>query len=370
MPTALATMSASSVLRIGPFDGPVCAASFLRSAVLSHLGNDNDEDHGRGGNILSIRNKYFSAEVALEYLCVDDSAGEVIASTSLAGVSGDDARTEDGMILVFNAIEETRAGTTAVPFVSFESLSAVHNYAVADGTGGDLLRLCVGVGLHGPVPQPEDKVSEGEYSRRVLWCLDRGYEYVEADLSEAGTLLGHDEREKDGFARVIEAVSSTVFSSAAMAPKNAPNLRKSYGGGATKVRDDRVAPACSVLTGAVGNGSDENQLGEEGKAGLTEISTVDGANDESKREEGLAGRPQTGLRIEREESESIFDDLESAIQQAAAVRAAAKSGELPDEERRKRAGDVAMTLSGLLGKMGFDESDEDFEESDNEEECS
>jgi hypothetical protein len=46
------------------------------------------------------------------------------------------------------------------------------------------------------------------YTRRVLWCLDHGYEYVQVDLMEYGRSIGHSDREKEGFARIVEAVGN------------------------------------------------------------------------------------------------------------------------------------------------------------------
>ena len=69
------------------------------------------------------------------------------------------------------------------------------------------MRLCVGVNFEGIGPTAQDN----EYSRRILWCLDREFEYVEADCSEQGQQQGHDERDKEGFARIIEARMSEII---------------------------------------------------------------------------------------------------------------------------------------------------------------
>ena len=58
--------------------------------------------------------------------------------------------------------------------------------------------------------------------------LDRWYEYVEVDLRKEVLRGGFDVHEKDGFARVVEAIGVTVWSSAGMtdAKKNAQrNMR-------------------------------------------------------------------------------------------------------------------------------------------------
>jgi len=51
---------------------------------------------------------------------------------------------------------------------------------------------------------------------RVTSCGAWIVEYVEADLSEKGISSGHDARDKEGFARIVEAISGTVWSSAVM----------------------------------------------------------------------------------------------------------------------------------------------------------
>ena len=44
----------------------------------------------------------------------------------------------------------------------------------------------------------------------MIWCLDRVYEYVEADLSKAELLRSHDDQEKDRFLRIIEAMLGKI----------------------------------------------------------------------------------------------------------------------------------------------------------------
>jgi hypothetical protein len=122
---------------------------------------------------------------------------------------------EDGIILVFDALQANPDLETGTPF---DVLNVLHDNSTASTDVGDLLRLCVAVSM-GP-KSPEElrgqNTHEQEYSKRILWCLDRGYEYVEVDLSAEGQRTGHDERDKEGFARIIEAIQGTVWSSAVM----------------------------------------------------------------------------------------------------------------------------------------------------------
>jgi len=59
-------------------------------------------------------------------------------------------------------------------------LNPVHEMVLAAG-GGDMLRLCVGIVGNAvrPVAQTPKEIEE-EYSKRVLWCLNRGYEFISA----------------------------------------------------------------------------------------------------------------------------------------------------------------------------------------------
>ena len=75
------------------------------------------------------------------------------------------------------------------------------------------MRICIGACYNNSY-----NASEEEYSKRVLWCSDNGYEYIEADISSNGILVGHEEREKENFARAIEAIEGTIWSSAVKNP--------------------------------------------------------------------------------------------------------------------------------------------------------
>ena len=203
-------MSNQSILRIGPIGASNgCSATLLRDALLRHFRPDGggDGDVGNNGNMLAISNRYFDASVLLLGLHqshLDDGGGGAVPPE------------EDGVLLVFDDVPirdvdgEEGAPT---PFVSFDSLDRIHGDAVARNPPmGDLLRLCIGATATASSADDPPTVVEDEYSRRVLWCLDRGYEYVSVDMSEVGTTAGFDRRDKDGYARVIEAVETCMWS--------------------------------------------------------------------------------------------------------------------------------------------------------------
>ena len=208
--------SCHSVVRIGPLksqDG--CYAKLVRKSITNHFqknaatSSTNEADKNDEQYRLAISNRYFDASVIFAGL--DESADDVIAAASTESI------VEDGIILVFDS------SPSASQDVCFDSLNTLHDNAEKSTELGDLLRLCVGVSFGPSALADGSKASEEEFSRRVLWCLDRGYEYVEADMSEIGMESGHNERDKEGFARIVEAVSSCMWSSHVMKKRSQPN---------------------------------------------------------------------------------------------------------------------------------------------------
>ena len=334
-----------STLRIGPA-GPLAgqssgsdtsesAASILRSALLSHYAcvsssSSSSSSSNDSNTTMTIDNKYFTARVALTD--IDLASG----APSEAG----DAK-EDGLILVFHDAVAGRAAP-------LDALASVHSAAEASNQAGDLLRLLVAVTM-GPVPDKTTKEAEEEYSRRVLWCLDRGYEYVEADCSEVGLKAGHDEREKDGFARVAEAVGGTVWSSALNKP-----------------REQRGAAAALAKVEAELKEKEE-QEGEKGKAESSEKAATNTSEAKAEAPPTAADAFPVPPEPRRESSRNgddgdndgedtfFFENLDSVMAQVRSISSQARSGALTDEERRMKASDAAVALMGALEKMGFDD---------------
>ena len=247
---------------------------------------------------------------------------------------------EDGIILVFDS------SPTASQDACFDSLSTLHDNAEQSIENlGDLLRLCVGVSF-GPSPLADGtKASEEEYSRRVLWCLDRGYEYVEADMSPIGMESGHDERDKDGFARIVEAISSCMWSSHVMKKRSQPS----------KVVSDSSSADDNTAT----KPSDQKSDDEREKAAVANLMGGVDQDTESKMKDE-----------EVRQQEMAFHQLESVIADAKSIRAASQDNSMSDEERRKRAGDTALRMMELFEKLGFDGDDEEGEEDSDETEAS
>mmetsp|Transcript_20164 Transcript_20164/g.43805 ORF Transcript_20164/g.43805 Transcript_20164/m.43805 type:complete len:371 (-) Transcript_20164:24-1136(-) len=351
-------MSDCSILRIGPIESKNGNAAVLRDAIISHfhdgastssssspsLNTDNNPN-----NLLTISNRYFDANVSL--LGLDE-------------LNNNDGGEEDGILLIFDASLST----------SFDSLGQFHSTAMQNDQCGELIRLCIGA-THGPSPLSDgSKKSEEEYSRRVLWCLDHGYEYVEVDLTPEGMSRGHDERDKDGFARVVEAVSTCMWTSHVM-------KKRGCGGGGRAVEVGSIMSLKkNVQTNKDSSGESESQSNaiekEKEETGTTATSSpandverekaamaslMQGMNNTAQSAESHDNTPkEENTRQRNHQEEMSIHQIESIISEAKLIREASQSNSMSDEERRDRAGDTAMKLMGLLDQLGFDE-DEDTE---------
>ena len=348
-------MPISSVLRMGPSDDNV-SAKLLRNALVAYFEKLSTETRGKGAihnksdSTIEVSNKYFTANIAVE-----DIGGPVLPKSK-----------EDSVILVFDALQSNPDRPSVGGGASFESLSAAHDTAEEKETCGDLLRLCVGVSLTSLSPEElRGKDHEKEYSRRILWCLDRGYEYVEADLSQEGQKKGHEDRDKEGFARIIEAIQGTVWSSAVMSKSKTRELKQSY------------EEETSVLGKQAEEKEGENAYEPPDPSKFGPLSTKDDSleekilNYDSNAETGLLPNPdkvgpEAMAQLRKDlETEQVFDQMESVLKEASRIREASKSGTLTDEERRERAGDAALALVNLMSQFGIEEDDDsELEESD------
>jgi hypothetical protein len=296
---------------------------------------DNDNDNATTEPLLTLKNKYFSAKIKLL------DVGDPLEDHNIL-------YKEDGVLLVFDALQcnpDLSNGT------SFDELNSVHS----DDVGGDLLRLCVGISLGDwSAEELRGKRHEEEYSRRILWCLDRGYEYCEVDLSKEGQERGHEERDKEGFARLIEAIQGTVWSSAIMQPRVKEELKDEY--------DEQKADLTKEedICDAAGDSS-YKPPNPSMPGGPISVHEPDGYTDEPETEEEKA------RRLQEQKEEKSFQDLEGLMREAARIRDMSRRGELSDPERRQRAADAATLMLGLMDQMGLDD-DGDHEDSDDKEE--
>lgn len=297
----------------------------FRKALKSYFENSTSKNtcvniNKNGDNnppLLEIRNKYFTALVCIQ-LSVS-SCDNMDTTTNIDKVDDNSSISiEDGIILIFPLVQPS----------SFDSLQSAHDEAALKNQCGETLRLCVGV-CYNSTPTT---TTEEEYSRRVLWCLDNGYEYIEADISSDGIWKGHEEREKENFARVIEAMEGTIWSSAIKHPKPSRNVTNS-------------SQVNTATTSCPTNTTDKDQETELKQAKPTT------------KAEKL--QPLEQQQLLPKEEEEIFDNLESVLQEAKKIRENSKEGVLSDDERRQKASDTAFKLMNLLNIMEDDSDDGD-----------
>jgi hypothetical protein len=369
-------MATTSIVRIGPTNNNL-SAIVLRNALTSYFHDDDENnDHDRSNvdgsnddghetsNMVVIRNKYFSANILLADI---EDHGSTTTSSSLMGSK------DDGMILVFDALKSNpdRQFGTDSGGPTFDTLQLVHQHAETMDKCGDLLRLCVGVCIGDLTPEELRGTNhEQEYSRRILWCLDHGYEYVEADLSQEGQLRGHGVRDKDGFARVVEAIEGTMWSSAVMSQSKTNELKVGY-------QNDKSALTLSSTTQEVSSNTDHVEVEEEENPyqppdpsmlieRMVQDDTISSAIDSRDVVGSLhtVGGETTEdradfVQLRKDlESEKAFDEMEMMLREASRIREASKNGTMSDEERRERAGDAALRLINLMSHLGLDDDDE------------
>jgi hypothetical protein len=320
-------MILTSVVRVGPSDGNL-SAKFLRNALVSHiekLSTSTTSTPSESSHMLTISNKYFTANVLLE---------------EMGATPQSEQTKEDGVILVFDALR-SNPDLSAGDGASFDSLSYAHQQAEENDTCGDLLRLCVGVSLSSLSPvELRGKDHEAEYSRRIMWCLDRGYEYVEADLSQEGQTIGHEDRDKDG-------------SSAVMFKAKTELLKETYLEDTAAIQDEEEE---ENLYEPPDPSKFQSQVNKE------ETSSNNISSEESNAEVGMLLEPE---KVGPEEMKQLRKDMET--EQIFDKMEGSKNGELNDDERRQRAGDAATTLFGLMDAFGLEEDeDSDADSSDND----
>lgn len=302
-------MSSISILKVAGNDVPI---SIMKKHLSRHFPSPEQKvrNHTNHQDVnddafttpvqLFIENKYFQAHLLLEHCDDNHFKHDPII------------RNMDGILLIFNHFD-----------TSIDTLTDIHNRMChnrsskddAEESIGDALRLCISTS---PSAIEESKENEEIYSQRVLWCLDRGYEYIEVDLSEEGMKVRPDVREKDGFDRVVEAIGSTVWRSAIMKHEN-------------------------VSSALLDHGQEHSSMNP------LEQQQYEHKINTSK---------------EKKSEEVLMNEFEVLMNEAKKIREASKSGVLSDQERRDRAGNAAQMLMGLLDQMGFDDDDEEEEDKD------
>ena len=325
-------MACTSILRMGGPQGSEIAISILKDHLSNHFPSQSSQSQSQH---LQISNKYFTAQVHLLPFHEQQDQDQIQTLNK-----------EDGILLIFPSSTH------------IENLTLIHDEIPQDKLG-DTLRLCISTSAKPIIITKEYEVL---YSQRVLWCLDRGYEYVEVDLSEEGLGRGFDDREKDGFARVVEAMGGTVWSSAVMIGKKEKS-------------NNNISIAQTLLDHC--DDEDVHNTKEEGKkkAVLIEEEAAEKNTDVQVAKDEIfqlvPDMEQSEIISEVSEEtkdEVVLDNIEGVMKEAKIIREASKTGKLSDRERRDRAGNAAELLMGLLGQMGFDDDDDEGEDSSDDDE--
>ncbi|KAL7465317.1 hypothetical protein ACHAXS_005640 [Conticribra weissflogii] len=353
--------SSLSVLRIGPSSDYNGYADKLRSALVSHFAGAVSDARPNAADTLTVSNRYFDAPVLLAplHLSADTLAGQIGPSKSACHLH------EDGIILVFDASPTSSSCSSAA---AFDALGPIHASAEETDRAGDLLRLCIGSSVRPPGPPPDGdaqtrKEYEMEYSRRVLWCLDRGYEYLEVDFSSDGLRRGMDDRDKEGFARVVEAISCCMWSSHVMKDRNG-NV---HGNG----RKEPAAREGTETTASPVNDAERESAAR--AALLRDVPDPSSRTDPKTNQDDHIASQQRKQTQRMKQQEAAFHELEHVLEEAKRIRAASAlchenrdngngtekgAAIMSDEERRRKAGDTAMKLMDILDRLGMDD-DED-----------
>ena len=346
-------MACTSILRMGGPQGSEIAISILKDHLSNHFPSQSSQSQSQSqsqSHHLQISNKYFTAQVNLLPFHEQQDQDEAQDQDQIQTLNK-----EDGILLIFPSSTH------------IDNLTQIHDDIPQDKLG-DTLRLCISTSAK---PIAITKEYELLYSQRVLWCLDRGYEYVEVDLSEEGLMRGFDDREKDGFARVVEAMGGTVWSSAVMGKKKKNNVSVSIAQTLLEHCDDEdihnTKEAKEAMVG-IKTKTEAVLMEEEAAERNTDVQVAKDGEFQL-----VPDMERSELISESEVSdetkdEVVFDNIEGVMKEAKIIREASKNGKLSDQERRDRAGNAAEMLMGLLGQMGFDDDDDEGEDSSDDDE--
>ncbi|KAL3757812.1 hypothetical protein ACHAWU_008927 [Discostella pseudostelligera] len=402
--------NSAHLLVLGTGGGEVAqSATSTNKTNITTADKDDDDDSrnnfnssitSRDNNILSISNRYFDAQVILlgldepinnnsnnskrnEPQFAQQQNGNDIDEASIESLST--YHREDGVILIFNDDDHLSTSKNSST-TTFDSLDRIHSNIVTprrtinsnnkhttmvEGVG-DLLRLCIGT----TSTTTTKKITEEEYSRRILWCLDHGYEYIQVDLSQSDwQTIGFNERDKDGYARVIEAIETCMWSCHVMKTttetktKMAVDEEKLDNEQEQEEEEEAVgdqltstllndterekAAVASLMNGILHNDNDNPTSSKEGSVNLR--------NHRPQHQQQPQVPPSR-----RHDEELAFHQLEQLLSEAKSIREASTSNSMSDEERRERAVDTALKLMDLLEHLGLDEEEDDDEDDQND----
>lgn len=187
--------------------------------------------------------------------------------------------------------------------------------------------------------------------RNALWSIDNGLEHVEC--SALHPLAGIESREKQGIARILEALESTMWSSM-VKPKSALTSKAME---ISREHTSQISPKPPL---------GEKEIDDQPKSEVVPINSGSCDNEE-------CSRPSDALEKKTSDAEKSLDslfrpldidsifgegdgdlDIGKLMQQMRMTKERAQTGNLSDEERRRAAADMAMRLMSMLN-FGEDE---------------
>jgi hypothetical protein len=205
-----------------------------------------------------LRTKYYSADIEL---CVAESPGADDLDVTTAGAGAGAAATDAVEALIVTYDATAGAGECA----AFEA--AKQQWAPFVAAHAPDVALCVGtgVGATAAVDMPNDitapgareaQAREAALSARALWCFDHGMEHVLVDTA-APRDGSWATRDKEGLARVLEALQSHMWSAMQYTTRSRP---------AEAAEEAVVPPAAAAKGGGAAAGAaavEEEEVGEE-----------------------------------------------------------------------------------------------------------
>ena len=280
-----------------------------------------------------VNNKYFTADLDVRRVVYGATDTEINSSSS--------AGSEGFVLVISQDSAESRLTSTGTGSSTLQSDALLAAALVASEDDDVSVRLVVvlspstGDGLEGiNMPAREAWVS---------WCCDHSFEFVEVSTGTAAVLREtHDEREKDGLPRVVEALSSHMWRSMQSKGGNGVASKNSV---QTSIAPDSITAAdTSAAPTPVAVGTAERQL-----SAVTPAPTAPAESNP------FLAELNTANTDEKDEEASLF----SMVDQAKALRAAVDAGSVSDEQRKTQAESIALRFAAMLDMQGGDDEDDD-----------
>ena len=293
---------------------------------------------------LTVDNKYFTAKVGLS---VYNSAASVAPSNSKA----------EALVVAMSLLEAAAFRLHEDTDVASLLSASATQHLSADDIPAYAVQLLVTVADvasgEGEAPALAELLPQAAREALVGWCCANNFELVELDAASAQTLCAtHDEREKEGLPRLVEALSSHMWSSAV----NKSQPRKGGAGGASY---SSTQPAPTV-----------GEVGPEVATATAAAAAAATAENKDKKEKGEvkptaaesseSGNPFLPADPSLEEDANDPDTaVFTLLNQARSVREAVEKGNMSDSDRRDAAAQMAMRFASMMNLQGESGSDSD-----------